>query len=84
MVWEKTPARAANIAKQREFLNNHFRSRAARGMSKRKITAQQRLDIQRRRYEGEDPKDLALEFGISAVYIAGTLAPWNARSSYGA
>lgn len=84
MIQEKTPARAANIAKQKEFLNRHFSDRAAKGMRKRKITAEQRIDIQRRRYEGEDPKDLALEFGISANYIAGTLAPWNARSSYGA
>lgn len=36
---------------------------------KQKITPQQRCDAVRRRDEGEDPKDLALEYGITARYI---------------
>lgn len=34
-----------------------------------KLTPQQRWDVAQRRDEGEDPKDLALEFGITAAYV---------------
>lgn len=36
---------------------------------RRKLTPQQRWDVTQRRNEGEDPKDLALEFGITASYV---------------
>lgn len=84
MVWEETPARRANVQAQKKFMNDHFDRRKALIMRKQKITPEQKAEVIRRRYEGEDPKDLALEFGITAGYIAGTLAPWNARSNYGA
>lgn len=34
-----------------------------------KLTSQQRWEVTQRRDEGEDPKDLALEFGITASYV---------------
>jgi len=76
MIQEQTPARRANIAKQKKILNDHFSSRQAFGFRKQKITVEQKEDIKRRRYDGEDPRDLALEFGISAGYIR-NLAQWN-------
>jgi hypothetical protein len=82
MIQECTPARAANIVKQKKILNDHFSSRQAFGFRKQKITSVQKEEIKRRRYGGEDPMDLALEFGISAGYVRG-LAQWNDRP-YGA
>lgn len=83
MSQELTPARKANIEIQKKVINNHFLSRNRLSNMNRKITSVQRDEVIRRRYEGESPKDLALEFGITANYIM-NLAPWNARSSYGA
>jgi hypothetical protein len=39
-----------------------------------KLTPAQRWEIQQRRWKGEDPKDLSLEFGVTASYIR-NLAP---------
>ncbi len=46
----------------------------ARRPVRRKVTPQQMDEIKQRRWDGEDPKALALEFGISANYIR-TMAP---------
>ena len=39
-----------------------------------KLTPTQRWDIMQRRWAGEDPKDLSLEFGVTASYVR-ALAP---------
>lgn len=75
MMWEKTPAREANIARQKVILNDHFSGRRVRVLKTSKVTSAQKEGIKRRRYAGEDPMDLALEFGISAGYIR-SLAQW--------
>lgn len=82
MSQELTPARKANIERQKQYLNNHFAARESWRRRNQKITNEQRQEVIRRRYEGESPKDLAVEFGISANYVM-CLAPWNARSNYG-
>ena len=74
-MWENTPARAENIVRQKRILNDHFSGRRVRGFRTAKVTSAQKDEIKRRRYGGEDPRDLALEFGISAGYIR-SLAQW--------
>lgn len=75
MKWEMTPAREANVLKQKVILNDHFSGRRVRGFKASKVTGAQKEDIRRRRYAGEDPMDLALEFGITASYVR-SLAQW--------
>ncbi len=76
-----TPAQAEARAKFAEGINSIFEKRARMKAHVQKITPEQKAEVIRRRYEGEDPRDLALEFGISANYIR-NLAPQNARSRW--
>lgn len=61
-----TPGREAARDAWRDSTNRML-SRPA--MGKRKITSSQRDDIIERGREGEDPKDLALEYSITASYV---------------
>jgi DNA-directed RNA polymerase specialized sigma24 family protein len=78
---EITPAQAEARARYAEGINRIFEKRAAMKQHVQKITAEQKAEVIRRRYEGEDPKDLALEFGITAGYIR-NLAPANRRDAW--
>lgn len=60
-----TPSRVAHRVERSAEINNIFSAIKRR----RKITPRQRDDIKQRRDEGEDPKDLALEFSITASYV---------------
>ena len=42
---------------------------------RRKITAEQELEIRYRRMDGENVKALALEYGITASHIKNNLSP---------
>lgn len=74
-----TPAQAEARAKWADSTNAMFHRRAMLKAHVQKVSSEQKTEIIRRRYEGEDPKDLALEFGISAGYIR-NLAPASGRS----
>lgn len=76
-----TPAQAEARAKFAEGINSIFEKRARLRAHVQKITPEQKADVIRRRYEGEDPMDLALEFGISAAYIR-SLTPANRRNEW--
>lgn len=78
---EVTPAQAEARARFAEGINDIFQKRARLKARCQKITPEQKREVVRRRYEGEDPKDLALEFGISAGYIR-NLAPTSRRSEW--
>lgn len=78
---EITPAQAEARARFAEGINDIFNKRARLKSAKQKVTSEQKTEIIRRRYEGEDPRDLALEFGISAGYIR-SLAPASGRSAW--
>lgn len=76
--WEATPARlAARDAWKRQTHEMFLTAQRSKNFN-RKITPDQRAEVIRRRYEGEDPRNLALEFGITAGYIR-NLAPTRAR-----
>lgn len=76
-----TPAQAEARARYAEGINKIFERRAALKRHVQKITPEQKQEVIRRRYEGEDPRDLALEFGISAAYIR-NLTPASGRSAW--
>jgi len=76
--WEATPARLAARDAWKRQTHEMFAVARRSKEYRRKITVDQRAEVIRRRYEGEDPKDLALEFGISAAYVR-NLAPTRAR-----
>ena len=76
-----TPAQAEARARYAEGINKIFERRAALKAHVQKITPEQKTEVIRRRYEGEDPRDLALEFGIRAAYIR-NLTPASRRSEW--
>jgi hypothetical protein len=54
--------------RQRAWANGHRNSRPLTYQAP-KLTAQQRYDIAQRLADGENPADLALEYGVSARRI---------------